>query len=221
MHAKLALTLVLVTIALSGASAQTTVYNNFGPGYTYDMDFGWQQSGPSSIAGTSSVGIIFSPSASGQLFDFTLALGSAGGTNEANFFLREASSVPGTLTHPILENWTIKNLAPYATGGGIKTLTSVANPFLDASKSYIFYGQETGDQYNGWMWNNQSVNGYIFSTDNTTYQSSIQTTPTLEVRSSVTVTPELPGGVLLLPALLPVALVARRKRKGSVLSSGR
>ena len=82
------------------ANAQT-VFDNFGPGNTFQTSIGWTESGPTSSVGTASQGEGFTPSSTGLLSSIDIALGHVSGTNDAHLFL--ADGVPGTLGTNTLE----------------------------------------------------------------------------------------------------------------------
>jgi hypothetical protein len=170
-NSRLLATLSVMTLAGASVQAQTTVHDSFGPGNTFSPFLGWDVKGSAVPNGPVSFGAVFTPSSSGFLSDITIALSNKSGTNNAHVFLREANSLPGALSNPIIEQWVISTLPTFS--GALfapPVLTSVSNPFLDMSKSYFLYTLETGDQINYWHENITGETGtQIASTDNTQF----------------------------------------------------
>jgi hypothetical protein len=211
----------LGTIALASisAQAQTTVFSTFGPGNSFSQTDGWFISGPTSgypiLAGLE----VFRPLSSGYLFDIMLPLvhyGGAANTNEAHVFLSEANALPGMPTMPVLESWVVRNLPQYRTNITPSVLTSVNNPFLDASKDYFLYSRETGSQWNTWnYYNNSNQRNHYLSYNNGAYDlqpGAVSGAYSVRVNSS-NLTPEMPGIAQFLPALLPLGFFAAKRRK--------
>jgi len=126
--------LVLVTLGLgfTSAKADQVVFNNFGPGQT------WQQSSSSAITGTQLAGgqIIanqFTPNENFLFSSALLPMVRFGGTNILQVILMTNSGgVPGT----ILETITLTNVVTSASGGSIVTANSLIHPLLSSGVPY-------------------------------------------------------------------------------------
>lgn len=160
-----------------------------------------------------SAGFAFKPSSSGNLFDISLAITSGHLDSYSTVYLREASPVTDVLTGAVLESWTFQNVK-----SGFKTISSVNNTFIDASKNYFLYIDDECNKLKTWHLNNQNdYNSYIHRNDvtgeYTPYDGYLK--GAFRVRATpMALTPEAPGLTQLLPGLLPVGLfIAKRRRQ--------
>lgn len=156
-----ALTILVLSVGLSStASADTVIYNNFGPGNTY---------------GSAALTQAFSVSASEDLAaSFTgtglylsevdIATFYAAGTDSLVVkLLSSLGGVPNSSN--VLEQWTINPPTTPATSQ-LFNLTSTLNPFLTSGATYwlaVFPG--ASDTHSGWMINTTGATGFDFSVD--------------------------------------------------------
>ncbi len=157
-----ALGLIFGMGGLSASAAPQTIFTNFGPGNSYLSNNTLVEDGPSSTDASLegdyySQGEGFTPSVSGYLSSFNIALSNFDGTDDAHLFLADGSSgVPGI----ILESFTLTNLPFYnASSNTPDFVASVSHPFLNAGTTYFLYEAETGSEDNGWNQNSVHAEG--------------------------------------------------------------
>ena len=149
--------LAVLSLALSATVAPAdsiVVFNNFGPGDSYDTDAGWIV-GKSGGDPVFEQGFQFSPSHSVELATIEAAAGHNTGTNAIAFELRnDSSGEPGSL----IEVWSIPNIASWWDGGEILLLGSNVRPWLSAGTDYWLtaYAPGAPDSHMVWMDSDQS-----------------------------------------------------------------
>ena len=221
-----ALALIALAFAAPAAHAQTTVFSNFGPGNTFNTKQGWTEDGPNNLSAISlgfyfSQGESFTPTSSGSLSGFTIALfnGGDGGTNDAHLFLADGSGgVPGA----ILESFTLTNL-PSQLGATLTpdVVASVSHPFLAAGSTYFLYEKETGTESNDWGLNSIGETGlHTVSRNGGPYVTTAQTQGAFSVQAAAVPEASTTVSLGLLFALglsgLTLSVIKRRKPSRSV-----
>ncbi len=149
------LTIPLIAFALAAASsagAQLVVFNNFGPGDTYNA-----LSGLTLVAPTLD-GYQFVPSASGKLDKIELALSHNSGPNLAQVYLvGDSSGHPDTGN--VLESWTTNSMPQFGNNNTPLVLPSVAQPMLSNGTPYWIYVDTNLSFSTMATWNQNTTNG--------------------------------------------------------------
>src|SRR5258708_599364 len=80
------------------------IFDNFGPGNTFQAGMGWTKAAPPSTRGAFSQGEGFPPAINGNLSTIEIAIGHVNGTNDLHLFLSDGTTgTPGTT----LESWVV------------------------------------------------------------------------------------------------------------------
>lgn len=146
------------------------LYTNLGPGDSFSATDSWAVTGPVTSNGTSSIGVQFVPTASGNV-----------GSIDVGFFQDEASSASDIIFELRADNGSD---APDYGSGPLDVLTlsgtgipetpalynvsSTLFPFLTAGTSYWIVANTSGRGFFGWNQTDPIVNGnlYVDTTDN-------------------------------------------------------
>ena len=212
--AQLALGSLLFSICLLPSIAQgQVVFDNFGPGNTFNTRIGWTETGPSSGIGfASSQGEAFTPSATGQLSSIDIALTHVDGTNDAHLFL--SNGIPGVAGTTTLETFTLVGLPAFGSTG-VATFSSALQPLLSAGSTYFLYEVETGNEWNAWNENSIGETGaHISSENNSAYSSTSRTQGTFRVTIAPAAPPvPEPGSIALLTGMSLTGAAFLRRRK--------
>src|SRR5438105_1637430 len=149
---------------LFAATAWTqVVFDNFGPGGTFNTGFGWTESGPTSGIGSDSQGERFIPALSGNLSSITIAMSHNEGLNDLHLFLSNGSGgIPGI----VLESWTINNLPSFGSSYVPLVINSATHPLLSSGTVYYLYSKEPGNEWNDWNKNSNSEQGLHINSAN-------------------------------------------------------
>ena len=150
------LSIPLIAFALAAASsagAQLVVFNNFGPGDTYDTTTGLTEGVMGVIQG-----VQFVPSASGKLDKIELALSLVQGTNSALVYLvGDSSGQPDTGN--VLEIWTTNSMGPIGSNNPLLVFPSVWHPMLSNGTPYWIYVDVTAHPATWAVWNWNTTGG--------------------------------------------------------------
>jgi PEP-CTERM motif-containing protein len=143
------------------ARADTVLYNNLGPGNSYNCCIGW------TIGIGFTQGDQFTASATANLSSIDIALAYASGPTNGDIvsLYTDAGGMPGTL----LEQWTATNLPNFGTTSNSPiVLTSTNHPLLMAGNQYWLIASPIDQNSNNpWNWNdtgavgNHYVNGSV------------------------------------------------------------
>jgi hypothetical protein len=156
-------TLTLLVNGLGQANADI-IFNDYGPGYTYNTGIGWTVSGSTSAPGNFYQANEFTASVTAAVTEVDLGISLVTGTNSVTVELRtDNSGVPGSL----LESYGFVGLGPFGSQNGPLIATSVTNPTLVAGTNYwMVVLPGASDTWAVWNWNDQSVTGNgSFSSD--------------------------------------------------------
>jgi hypothetical protein len=178
------------------ARADMILFNDFGPGSTYNAAGWWN------IAGTAILPAMkFTPSATAQLTSlaFGMTIPVQGGVNGVTVELRsDAGGVPGAL----IESFDLsgQTMPALGTQGPPLTATSVTNPTLTAGTNYWLVAVDTNPNQAVWNFNDQGITGGGSTTPNG--GASWQAFPTVsdaafEVFGTQTVAAPGPSGLVL------------------------
>jgi hypothetical protein len=145
----------LSTIGPVSTWANMVVFDTFGPGNAYVC-----------CAGVGDiVGNQFSPSATGNLVQFDVAIGHSSGSNQVQLSLyADTSNHPGAL----IESYTITAATQFGTCCSIEVVPSVIRPLLIADNAYWLIASSAINSGN--VWNDNSIgavgnvyfNGMVF-----------------------------------------------------------
>ena len=149
------LTIPLIAFALAAASsagAQLVVFNNFGPGDTYNVASGYVVQTPAIE------GFQFVPSASGNLDKIELALSLSAGPNFAQVYLvGDSSGLPDP--NNLVEIWTTNSMPQFGLNNPPLVFPSVWHPMLSNGTPYWIYVDTTANFSTVAHWNLNTTNG--------------------------------------------------------------
>lgn len=135
-------------LAAGPASAQTVVFDNFGPRNTYQPNLGWAITGPTNGNPQFTHGDQFTPGVTGTLTNIDIALELVMGPNHVDLLLTDdASGLPGT----VLERFSVDDpMAPFGTGNAPITVNSVLHPVLAEGTPYWLVASAADDTWVSW-----------------------------------------------------------------------
>ena len=138
---------VFVAVLVTAGVQADVIYNNFGPGNSYENTTCAVIGGPGSLLGKWSSAMPFAPSANYTLDTITVGIGVFGGTNSLDLALcDDAGGVPGTA----LESWSGISMGPPDTSGVVETVASVAHPLLTSGDQYWVVASADGNTVAVW-----------------------------------------------------------------------
>ena len=143
---QIALSLALLVLLVSGANSARAdvIYNNFGPGDSYNHSIGW------------TVGLGFGrgeafpivPTSDFNLDTVTVAVGYVSGPNAVDVSVTtDVGGVPGAA----LETFHLTNLGPFGNETPV-TATSTSHPLLPAGQSYFVTVTALDSTWEAWSW---------------------------------------------------------------------
>lgn len=139
----------LVGIFLYTNANAAVVYDNFGPGMSFDTSAG---QGVGSLA-YGEYGLLFTPSASGLLSNLTVAASSNSGTAEITFTLYDNNfGAPGA----VLETLFLTNLPDFGTSFTPQIIAAAGTTYLEASQSYWLIASHPNSPYIS-TWHNSTI----------------------------------------------------------------
>jgi hypothetical protein len=131
------------------------IFNNFGPGDTYNIGFGYTIAGstvipPGFVQGD---GFAITPAATFELDQIRLAAGHITGPNQINVTLRaDAGGLPGA----VLESFSFTNLGAFGNANPPLVANSVLHPILQAGTRYWLIA-DPGNAATWDVWNFNSI----------------------------------------------------------------
>lgn len=148
-----------IILCLSAAPASAgIIFNDFGPGFSYNCCTGWTASGADSFAGEWESANLFTAAISGAVDESDVAIGwEFGGSGGATVSLwTDSGGLPGVQ----LGAWNVTAGESFGNCCGVVTITGISGVNLTAGQSY-FMLVVAGDAttYNVWNWNNQGATG--------------------------------------------------------------
>lgn len=140
------------TLTLAGASAHAGVlFNNFGPGDTFEEGTGWTVS----TAATPAVGEANTPG-----FEFTAA--DSGSVDQIDIAMMQVQGAAGDVQvklytggfGALLGTWTLSNLPTFGNSGVAPvSISGITGINLVGGSSYVLQAVATGGAYGVWGWN--------------------------------------------------------------------
>ncbi len=163
MRVKANLPFVLLTVfsALLSASPSNavTIFNDFGPGDSFDTGHGWSVSTASSPAGvTSSPAMGFTSSIDANLTQIDIAIQHIVGSPNSGTTISLYTNVGGNLGTSI-SSWILGPLPDFFSAPGVTSISGITGIHLTAGSSYFLLAEAAGNDWNAWNWNDQSVSG--------------------------------------------------------------
>jgi hypothetical protein len=208
---------------LAQAQVLVNVFDNFGPGDTYDTIPAYTEGKTFLVGPTFSSGEGFVPTVSGSLDSVTVAIGQNDlgpgnpRPNDLHLFLSDGSSgTPG----PVLESFVVTGL-PLKEVHKLdppEVIPSILHPVLTAGNLYFLYDREPENENNGWAENLTHAQGlHISSINDSPYTSRIAAQGAFRV-TVIAGVPE-PGCISLVTTLIFTGslFAIRRLRNGNRL----
>ena len=133
----------------------TVVFNNLGPGDTYNPNIGYAIGNVFAGQRPYELGAQFTPSQSGFLADIVIALGLVSGTNQVDVWL---SSDSGGRPGSILESFSfVGAMAPFGNSGPPLRGVASSTTFLDSASRYWLIASASSSTDASVAWNFNSV----------------------------------------------------------------
>jgi hypothetical protein len=210
--------LALAVFAMLAGRAEASpivLYDNFGPGQSYDTGDSWAVDSAPGYSG--GLAVSFTPATTVTFDAVLLPLDYFTGTNNVVVNLRpDVSGQPGAIS---LESFSLTGLIP-APASTVYQLNSVSNPVLNAGTTYwiaAFPGSSATET--GWLWNSTGALGFSGTGDGgntwTVTDSPGYPAPALEVLGNQVSTPE-PSSLAMLAGLGACIIGRRRRRIGPI-----
>jgi len=137
----------------------TTIYSNFGSGYSYQPDIGWTEGGPTSTVGPYLQAMSFTPKNGFYIVtQIDLAIGYLSGTGGYKLELHaDNHGKPGRR----IAHWNVTGLPTFGTCCSVNTIKVPLLPpvILLQGQQYWLVPIVNSDEWAAWNWNNVSVNG--------------------------------------------------------------
>ena len=149
----LACSLFLAFALSMSARGDIVLYNNFGPGYSYNPNAGTSLFGPFSydcihFGSCQIFGVQFTPLATASLEQIDLAASWLSGTNALTLELAlDNNNTPGL----ILESWNLGPLGYFGQNNPPLTALSLRHPLLIAGVTYDIVAIPANDEEAAWM----------------------------------------------------------------------
>jgi hypothetical protein len=193
------------------------IYDNFGPGLTYNTNAAWDAAGPNNtlIPGNQYADALsFTPSSTLTFDAVLMPLSYFSGTNSAIVNLTpDVSGQPGATP---LESFSVSGL-PTFPNGNVFQLNSVTNPVLTAGDTYwITFFPGASNSIVSWFINSTGALGIGVSVDGgSTWDFGASTAPAMEVLGNQVSTPE-PSSLAMLAGLGACIIGRLRRRIGPI-----
>jgi PEP-CTERM motif len=166
---RLLLVIGFVAVAATPGKAAIVLFDNFGPGNSYQTNVGWTISSSGSSPGLFTQGEGFIPSATALLNSINVAAGLVTGPNDITFDLRANSGgVPGAL----IESFhAVNQMGSFGSNNPPLVLTSTLHPLLTAGQTYWLIARATGvAEWSAWNLNSTGgIGPHATSTDGVTF----------------------------------------------------
>jgi hypothetical protein len=199
---------MLAILGSAVAASATDIFNDFGPGNTYNIGASYTISTAASEAGvTYATAADFTPSGNYALSSLVLAIANISGADSLDISINsDAAGHPGA----VLESWTSASDGTFGSQNAPIVLNSILNPVLFSGTQYwivVFPGG--ADTWAGWNENNIYVSDPLVSQSEdggSSWPPSLANAPApaYEVTGSASSVPSpapLTGGAVLLLAL--------------------
>jgi hypothetical protein len=157
---------VFALFAFASSSNAATIFNDFGPGDSFNTNTGWGVSTASSCCGLHNAAMAFTSPIDADLAQIDIAIQHAQGSANSGTTLTLYTKVGNNLGSPIA-SWVLGALPAFGTAGapGITTITGITGVHLTAGNSFFLLAEAAGDDFNSWMTNDQSVFGITIIED--------------------------------------------------------
>lgn len=145
----LAISALVVLVALSTPASADIVFSNFGPGNSYDVSSGWVAAGPTAEFDASSEwAFAFTPSGNFTLTQIDVAISNSEAPISVTLSLDHAS---GGLPGATIESWTITDLPIFGVPPiVVQTVTPVSPVSLVSGTEYWLAASAAGDTIDAW-----------------------------------------------------------------------
>lgn len=208
------LALLAAVCVCSLPAAAGTIFDDFGPGNSYNCCNGWTVSGPSSPPGQFiSANQFTAGGGGGTVSQIDLAIGLVVGSGTGTVSLYTVSGgVPGSL----LGSWAYTAHQSFGNCCAIESITVSGGPTLVGGTDYFLVLTADGSTWNAWNLNDQGATGLdLFSRDNGNSWNSngIQSLGAFRILSGDAGVPE-PGTLVMLGSGVLAAAGAFRRKLG-------
>ena len=156
---RFALILAAVLCVSSLPTWAGVIFNDFGSGYDDNWSAGWTVSGPDSGVGEYESGMLFTAGISGIVSRIDLALGLTGvGDGGATVSLwTDSGGLPGSM----MASWGVTAVLGFGSRCCTVVTINTGAPTLVEGQSYFLVAIADDISWEGWIWNNQGVNGVL------------------------------------------------------------
>jgi hypothetical protein len=197
-----------LAVLTAAASASTVLYDNFGPGDSYNPGSGWTVSVGPPVNTKWEPGFGFT--VSGGDFALTtvdVGIGYVTGTNSVRLHLYDSA---GGLPNSVLQTVIVSDFGPFGSLNPPTTADFGGQTILEDGQQYFLVAEAVGPgAWLAWNWNDQGVLGRVFRADEGPWTADNATSPVARVFGELVVVPA-PGAL----ALLGLAgLVGVRRRR--------
>jgi hypothetical protein len=196
-----------LAIITAAAPATVVLYDNFGPGESYNTGSGWTVSVGPPVNTKWEPGFGFTVSGGDFLLtEVDFAVGHVTGTNSIRMHLYDSA---GGLPNSVLQTVIVSGFGPFGNFNPPSTADFGGQTTLQDGQQYFLIAEAVGpDAWLAWNWNDQGVLGRVFRADEGPWTADNATSPVARVFGELVV--PAPGTLALLAF---AGVISRRRRR--------